>query len=250
MSKQFVEISEKWTSLVAMFYYVEGALYELVEDYECLNPKVRIEYGTRAPVIEYCCEKIVEIPNELVSLEEGKENNVMTEYRYNSEACERGEELYSILNKITNHVLVRSIELMTPYTYATIHSGIEYLLIVLSNGKGFLIEGEENKVAVPMSRALFSLHTHPSNCLLSPHDVRSLSNTLVYRGIGGGVVSKDCYLILVRSGPFTEEDLMELMRFKDALRKIRINDLNRYLERGFVSTNLRIHTNYHHIYSL
>lgn len=250
MSKQFVEISEKWTSLIAMFYYVEGALYELVEDYECLNPKVRIEYGAGTPVVEYCCEKIAKIPSELVSLEEGKEDNVVTEYRYSNEACGRGEELYSLLNKITSHVLVKSIEMMTPYTYTTIHSGIEYLLVVLSNGKGYLIEGEENRIAVPMSRALFSLHTHPDNCILSPHDVRSLSNTLMYRGIGGGVVSRDCYLIIVRSGPFTEEDLMELIRFKDALRKMRINDLNRYLERSFVGTNLRIHTNYLHIHSL
>lgn len=244
MSKQFIEISEKWTSLIAVFYYVEGALYELVEDYECVSPKIRIERYAGAPVIEYCCEKIAEVPSELVNLEEGKENNVIAGYKYRGEGCRESEEPYSLLNKIVNQVLVKSIGLMTPYTRTTSQSGVEYLLVVMSDGKGYLIEGEENRIVVPMSRALFSLHTHPSNCLLSPHDVRSLSNTLMYRGIGGGVVARDCYLILVRSGPFTEEDLIELIRFRDALRKMRVDELNHYLMKGSVSTNLRIHTNY------
>ncbi|MEM2283909.1 MAG: hypothetical protein QXL29_04780 [Zestosphaera sp.] len=250
LSKQFTEINEKWISSIAVFYYVEGALYELVEDYECVGPKVRIEHNVKTPTVEYCCQKMTKVPGELVSLEEGKENNVIAGYRYRSEACWEGEELYSLLNKMVSQVLINSIKLMTPYTHVTSQSGIEYLLAVLSDGKGYLIEGEENKIVVPISKALFSLHTHPNNCLLSPHDVRSLSNTLMYRGIGGGVISRDCYLILVRSGPFTEDDLMDLMKFRNALRKMKVDDLNHYLKRGFIGTSLRIHTNYFHISQL
>lgn len=244
MSKQFIEIIEKWTSLVATFYYVEGALYELVEDYGCVGLKIGIKQYAGAPVIEYCCERIAEVPNELVNLEEGKENNVIAGYKYRSERCDEFDEPYSLLNKVVNQVLVKSVELMTPYAHVTSQSGVEYLLALMSDGKGYLIEGEENKIVVPVSRVLFSLHTHSSNCLLSPHDVRSLSNTLMYRGIGGGVVARNCYLILVRSGPFTEEDLMKLIMFRDALRKMRVNELNHYLMKGYVSANLRIHTNY------
>ena len=248
MSKQFIEVTDKWISLITVFYYVEGALYELIEDYGCVDPKVRLEGSSSTPVVEYCCEEITEEPDELISIEEGKENNVITSYRYCDDACKEGEGLYSLLNKIVNQTLVKSIELLTPYTYLTSQSGVEYLLIVLNNGKGYLIEGEENKVAVPISRALFSLHTHPNNCLLSPHDVRALSNTLMFRGIGGGVVSRDCYMILVRSGPFTEEDLIDLIKFRNSLRKMRVDDLNDYLRKGFVGANLRIYTNYLHIY--
>lgn len=250
MSKQLIEISEEWTSLIAAFYYVEGAFYELVEDYECVDLKVSIEGNTKIPTVRYCCKEINKEPSELVSLEEGRENGVLMSYWYRGEVCREGEDPYSLLNKIANQVLVKSIELLAPYTYLTSQSGVEYLLAVLSNGRGYLIEGEENKILVPISKALFSLHTHPSNCLLSPHDVRSLSNTLMYRGIGGGVVSRNCYLVLMRSGPFTEEDLIELLRFRDALRKVRIDELNNYLKRGFVSANLRIHTNYLHIRQL
>jgi len=250
LGKQFVEVSDEWTSSIAVFYYVEGAFYELVEDYGCIDLKVRVESDAKTPTVRYCCKEINEEPSELVSLEEGRENGVLAGYRYCGEVCRGGEGLYSLLNKIANQVLAKSVELLTPYTHVTSQSGIEYLLAVLSNGKGYLIEGEENRILAPVSRALFSLHTHPSNCLLSPHDVRSLSNTLMYRGIGGGVLSRDCYLVLMRSGPFTEEDLIELLRFRDSLRKIRVDELNNYLKRGFVSANLRIHTNYLHIRQL
>jgi hypothetical protein len=245
LSKQFVEIDEGWTHLIATFYYVEGALYELIEDFECVNPKVRVRGEPAAPSVEYCCVKIGEKPEELMSLEEGVENEVIASYEYGDDACSVGEDPYTLLNeKIVKEVLSRSIGLLTPYTYITNQTGVEYLLAVLNNGKGYLIEGEENKITVPMGRTLFSLHTHPNNCLPSPHDVRSLSNTLMYRGIGGGVISRDCYLVLVRSGPFTEEDLMGLIRFRDALRRMRVDELNEYIGRGAVGTNLHIHTNY------
>jgi len=248
LSKQFVEVDERWTHLIAVFYYVEGALYELVEDFGCVNPRMRVRNDASASFIEYCCEKISEKPGELVSLEEGKENEVISGYEYSDDTCSMGEDPYTLLNKkVVKEVLSKSIELLTPYTHITSQTGIEYLLTVLSNGRGYLIEGEENKIVVPMSKALFSLHTHPNNCLLSPHDVRSLSNTLMYRGIGGGVISRDCYLVLIRSGPFTEEDLMNLVKFREALRRMRIDELNDYIGRGSVGTNLRIHTNYLHI---
>jgi len=248
LSRQFLEIDEEWTHLIAMFYYVEGALYELIEDFECVNPKVRVRDKPTAPSVEYCCEEIGEKPDELMSLEEGRENEVVANYEYSDDACSMGEDPYTLLNKkIVKEVLSKSIGLLTPYTYITSQTGVEYLLAVLNNGKGYLIEGEETKIAVPMSKALFSLHTHPNNCLPSPHDVRSLSNTLMYRGIGGGVISRDCYLILIRSGPFTEEDLMELIRFRDALRRMQVDELNDYIGKGSVGTNLRIHTNYFRI---
>ena len=82
MSKQFVEIDEGWTHLIATFYYVEGALYELIEDFECVNPKVRVRGEPAAPSVEYCCEKISEKPEELMSLEEGVENEVIASYEY------------------------------------------------------------------------------------------------------------------------------------------------------------------------
>ena len=236
------EITERWTISVAQTYYVESGVYELVEDYGCTDPRVTIERGFKGDLIRYCCDGLKELPCKLLTLEEAKENEVIDDYRV--EACRNGRTLSELLINTGALATRETIDILLPYSAWTHQSGVEYLFVLRSNGKGYLIEGEESRVYTPLNDILVSAHTHPDNCILSPHDVRLLKNILMNRGFGGGVIAQDCYFTVLRVGPFLEEDMMELIGFGNALRKLRVDEINNYLRQGYIGTNLRIHTNY------
>lgn len=242
MVKRITEIAGKWIASVAQTYYVESGVYELVEDYGCTDPRVTIEKGFKGDLIRYCCGGFEEFPCKLLTLEEAKENEVIDNYRV--EICRNGRALPELLINIGALATRETINMLLPYSAWTHQSRIEYLFVLRSNGKGYLIEGEESRVYTPLNDILVSVHTHPDNCVLSPHDVRSLKNILMNRGFGGGVIAQDCYFTVLRVGPFLEEDMMELIEFGNALKRLRADEINNYLRQGYIGTNLRIYTNY------
>ncbi|MEM4485964.1 MAG: hypothetical protein QW116_01830 [Zestosphaera sp.] len=242
MTREFKEVSGKWITLVTLIYYLEGGIYELVEDYGCVRPRVEVRQGFGSYVIEYCCEELKEVPKELLILDEAREKNLVSSY--NANVCRNGVDVTSILNNVINSAVKESVNLLLPYSTLTRQSGIEHLFVILNDGKGYLIEGERNRAYVPLTNMIISMHTHPDNCIPSPHDVRALSHILMGRGFGGGIVASDCHFAIMRVGPFLEEDMMELIKFRNALREMRLDRLNYYLGRGGIGTNLRIYTNY------
>lgn len=242
MSREFTEISKRWIELAALAYYLEGGIYELADDYGCVKPRVGVRKDFRGYAVEYCCEELEEVPKELLILSEAREKSVVSSYRIN--ICKNGVEMTSLLNSVVNSTVKESVNLLLPYSTLTHQTNIEYLFVILDDGKGYLIEGEEGKVYVPLTNVIISMHTHPDNCIPSPHDMRTLSNVLMNRGLGGGIVAHDCYLAVVRVGPFLEEDMMELIKFRNALKEPQLDKLNYYLVNGRIGVNLRIYTNY------
>lgn len=242
MSREFTEVNKKWIDLVTLAYYLEGGMYELMEDYGCAEPRVGVREDSKGYVVEYCCGELDEVPEELSILNEAREKGVVSNYRIS--ICKNGVEITSLLNNVINLVVKESVNLLLPYSTLTHRSSVEYLFVILNNGKGYLIEGEEDKVYVPLTDVIISVHTHPDNCIPSPHDIRALNNILMNRGLGGGVVAHDCHFIIVRAGPFLEEDMMELIKFRKALREPQLDRLNYYLVKGRIGVNLRIYTNY------
>jgi len=63
---------------------------------------------------------------------------------------------------------------------------------------------------IPEVNAVVTVHTHSTLCIPSTTDMKSLTNLLIDGGLGFGIVSPTCYLLIFRVGPFTEEDLITL----------------------------------------
>lgn len=96
----------------------------------------------------------------------------------------------------------------------------EYYLGVLFDGRGFILEGEENEVRVPSIPQCFSAHTHPSSSPLpSPADLKMITRLLVDRGVGHAIESRSGGLAIYRTAPLSLEDY-------EALRELEsVNDV-------------------------
>lgn len=107
-------------------------------------------------------------------------------------------------------VLRWAIPYMRLESLKTKESGVEYMLVVLRDGRAEVLEGEVDRVVIPEVDAVVTVHTHSTLCTPSTTDMKSLTNLLINGGLGFGVVSPVCYLLIFRVGPFTEEDLITL----------------------------------------
>ncbi|MEM4718010.1 MAG: hypothetical protein QXE81_04530 [Desulfurococcaceae archaeon] len=87
--------------------------------------------------------------------------------------------------------------MLIKYYCSTIHQGfkrfatrtdnsrIEFFLGILFNGKGFIVEGEEDHVRTPGLPLCLSAHTHPGGVVLpSRRDLEAILKILADRGIG------------------------------------------------------------------
>lgn len=106
------------------------------------------------------------------------------------------------------------IEKVVPYmrsvSVRTAATRIEYMYLVLKNGVAELLEGEADRVAIPHVDACLMVHTHKFGCAPSSNDLKTASEVFFDGGLGVGIVSPTCYFLLLRFGPFTEEDYLSL----------------------------------------
>ncbi len=122
------------------------------------------------------------------------------------------EELYRY---IADLVKESSSEILKRYAYLTEgRKGIEYLLLILSNGKGVVLEGEYHKVEIPyIKNIVATVHTHPSGyCLPSRQDIETC---LLHMGDGGllcGVVTVSCDFYIYLTNVLDEDSFRSMMK--------------------------------------
>ncbi|MCE4614827.1 MAG: hypothetical protein F7B60_04795 [Desulfurococcales archaeon] len=131
--------------------------------------------------------------------------------------------------------------LLRKYSLNTNQTGVEYVLLYLSDSRLVYLEGERFHVSIPsIQSSITSLHTHPEHsCMLSHADVESALDSLVNGAVMAGAVTSKCAVVLRRKNLVTEEDFIELKKLASFLRRkkldyrlvqTRVYELNRKLE--------------------
>ncbi len=126
--------------------------------------------------------------------------------------------LQSLYSRIPNEVGRYAASVLSSYTSRTAFEGVEYMVVVLRNGRAALLEGEVEKVRIPYVRHVADAHTHPRWCFPSGADIESLKNLLLDSGLGSAIVSPECTLVMARDGPFTEDDYIALAELRNSIR--------------------------------
>jgi len=243
------EVTGEWSKKLALLTHLVNILEGIRSDFECMDSYICEPLnldevlGSSIRICTYKCnlelrnEDLRAYFDELVRYElindfrvkhltyKPSINEVITRNDIYSKLSSLFDELFSYLG---SYVLRTSIE------------GIEYMVIVLRNGKAALLEGERNSISIPNVGVIASAHTHIKGCLPSPHDVRSLMHMLFDGGIGLGIMSRECLLKIIRVGPFTEDDYYELALFRNYLRRHDVDSLRSYLGKGFIGRNIRL----------
>ncbi len=53
--KKVVDVGMPWIKEVAMMYYIELGLLELIEDFECLHARAYVEENGDNAIVRFCC---------------------------------------------------------------------------------------------------------------------------------------------------------------------------------------------------
>lgn len=203
-------------------------LEDILEDAECRGVYVKGLFG--GPLLEVYGENCIH------SLEESI--NVFGEHhgvRARTSNYRGGIPLKFVYKTILHYYLSNVHWRILPYSRTTRETGVEYFLGVLFNGRGFIVEGEENRVVIPEIPVCISAHTHPSDDPYpSEDDLRMLERLLLSRGLGHAIVAGSRTLVIYREAPLKLEDLEVLKRVQ------RCGDPLRILEELVVKTRIRV----------
>ena len=230
-----LEVTSNKTRRIALLALIINGIESLIGGYGCRRVRARITDDELTICYSFCDEE----PEEGYELDEALNHGLLSSYTL--DRCNEGVKLRKLYEEIANELIKTSSSLLSSYALRTKVEGIEYMLVIFRNGLALLLRGEKNKVVIPAVKAVASVHTHPSGCIPSPHDVRSLINNLLEGGAGGGVISTDCKLFILRSGPFTEDDYLAISRFRRDLSSRNIELLKQRFSEGSISQNLRIY---------
>jgi len=243
MPHEEVEITSTWSLKLAFYNHLINGLESIIAEYGCSDVGVTL-LDTELPSLEFvvCYSNCDEVPHEGFELNNILEYGLAKEYTFRY--CREGLHLNDLYSKALDLYLSNVLSYLHPYSIRTAIEGIEYMLLVLKNGRAVLIEGEKDKVIVPSIKLVASAHTHPKNCIPSPHDLRSIINILLEGGLGASVVSPNCTLTIFRNGPFTEDDLIAITTFMRKLRKSTANDIASFLTKNTLGRNLKVITSY------
>ncbi len=107
--------------------------------------------------------------------------------------------------------------LMKNYATKTVARRREYFLAILFNGKGFILEGEEDRVTIPFIKHCVSAHTHPSSIPMpSKKDIETVMNLMLNRGFLHVIETPASSLYIYRVGVMGEEELIKLRTIEHA----------------------------------
>lgn len=162
--------------------YVSGVFDQSVLKVYGRNCRFNIEESIAVFSVEHDVEAVVEAEDDAISLS-------------------------SLYHRILDYYVRTLHGRIKIYSYRTYETGVEYYLGVLFDGRGFIVEGEENRVVLPGIPMCVSAHTHPgSNPYPSQADLRSIERILIDRGLGHAIVTPSRSLVLYRTAPITEKD--------------------------------------------
>lgn len=114
---------------------------------------------------------------------------------------------------------------MKSYAGKTFLSKREYYLAISFYGEAVVVEGEQERIRVPMVSQCFSAHTHPSTkAIPSIQDITTTMTIMLNRGVGHAIETVRDTLIIYRTTPLTEDDMALLRRLE------RMHDISRAIE--------------------
>lgn len=207
-----VEVTSNTSKALALANILVNGIESLIFDCSCSDAYIDVEFSSLEDLLgsdinvnlsdcEYRPDKYFEL-DDLVDY--GLVNSV------NVSLGSSGTNYKVLYDEAIKTTLKWAIPYMKLTSLKTRRSGIEYMLIVLRDGKAEVLEGEVDRVVIPEVNAVVTVHTHSTLCIPSTTDMKSLTNLLIDGGLGFGIVSPTCYLLIFRVGPFTEEDLITL----------------------------------------
>ncbi|ABN69252.1 hypothetical protein Smar_0139 [Staphylothermus marinus F1] len=194
-------IENKNTKLIAFYSRLINFLEDILEDAECDNVYISIPQHSFSSTIfvdgSNCRYDLLDSINAFaekydIQVDIGKGNIELTSLYYKVV-----EEYKQSLHYIMKELAVKSLV-----------NNIEYYLGILFNGKGFLVEGEEDRVVLPNIPQCFSSHTHPSRIPIpSRADIKSIIKLFLDRGVAHAIETVGSTLVIYRTGPLTIDDL-------------------------------------------
>lgn len=135
---------------------------------------------------------------------------------------------YRILYEVVLDVILNNlITFMVSKALKTSLDGIEYMYLILFNGRALLLEGDVDRITIPKVSTSFTIHTHRYDCVPSVSDLKTAIEVLFDGGLGIGVVSPKCYSLILRVGPFTEDDYVTLNNLNKTLVRISSTSIGR-----------------------
>lgn len=207
-----IELTSDITKALALANNLINGVESLIEDCECHNAYISNEFMSLDELID----EEIEIrlsgcnykPDNLFELKDLIRFKLIRDIRV--ESGDSGTEYRRLYELVAKLCIEKLVPYMRYVSMKTATTRIEYMYIVLKNGKAELLEGEIDKITIPHVDATIMLHTHSSGCIPSPNDLKTASGLLIDRGLGIGVISPTCYFLILRFGPFTEEDYLVL----------------------------------------
>jgi len=231
------EVTSSRTKEIALLNLVINGVESIIAEYGCgfVGIELPESPGGRLRIYYNKCE---ELPEEGFELDQAVEYGLIEEYEFTPGI--RGRDPRELYRRARELIVKEVTSTLTPYALKCALTEVEFMLVILQNGLAALLEGERDRVVIPNVKASLSAHTHPRGCTPSPHDLKSLINLLFEGGLGSAIISTECGLLLVRDGPFTEDDLLALSKLRDSLSDRDVELLKKSLQQGRVGSNLVI----------
>ncbi|MCD6324370.1 MAG: hypothetical protein J7L55_04600 [Desulfurococcales archaeon] len=232
--KEF-EVTSERTRRLALLTLVIDALESFAGGFGCRG----LRYSIIGGEVKICYSECDEEVDQGYELEDAVNAGLIESYSI--ERCSEGAKFSKIYEEAADLLIKVSTSYLSSYVVRTQLTGTEYMFIVLRDGRAILLEGERNKVIVPRIKYIASAHTHPEWCIPSPHDVRSWINQFLDGGLGAGIVAPKCRFFIIKSGPFTEDDYVEISRFRVKLSSRDTEGINEVIRNGRIGSNLRVY---------
>ncbi len=233
--REAYEVTSSRSRRVALLNLVINGLESVIGEYGCREVRAVLPESVGG-TLTVCYSSCEEIPEEGFELDSAIDYGLLSDYAF--EPCGRGlslEDLYTVAQDLAAK---EAMSTLSAYALKCALTEVEYMLLILQNGKAAILEGERDKVVIPAKGVSFTAHTHPRGCVPSPHDIKSLINLLFEGGLGSAVISTECGLMLFRNGPFTEEDLLALTNFRSIVGGRDPRRIVEVLSKGRVGPNI------------
>lgn len=209
-----VERSTRGGLRASRIYRAIWILEALVEDLGCEDPHFsRVEEVFKDPLeigVRGCEAGREEVRIFVEDLERSSGVGIRV-----SLSAGRGPGISELYPLLVEEILEDLRILIRPYALETAsRGGVEYMAVLLDEGRWIVLEGERHAVRAPQIEGSIAMaHTHPlESCLPSRPDLESCLELFSGGGVLCSVASVSCIFSLEVRSPFSEEDFRALMR--------------------------------------
>ncbi|MEM0360960.1 MAG: hypothetical protein QXY36_01215 [Sulfolobales archaeon] len=205
-----VELTSSTSRSLALANNLVNGIESLIEDCSCSDAYILNKFTSLYDLIDEYVEiglsDCAYTPDNLFELNDLVTNGLVRDVRVRTNTLDSGVNYRVLYELALNTVLDNVIPYMRNVSLKTAVTEVEYMYIILRDGRALLLEGDFNKVVIPNVNATLTVHTHSLTCLPSRSDLKSISDLFVQGGLGSGITSPTCYFAIFRVGYFTEEE--------------------------------------------